>query len=154
MSRAQKAKDLEIAIIASVPKDAPDHSYEVQAVFTSLQGPHVRLKTPQYEARVFVVHDAETLHVEINGYRWRFSNRPQCLDWLRKTFSVPLYASLTLANLLGATTLGPQAFVALGAVSGAPYYVTEIAGGWSVQPQQGEAYSFDWDNVVEFMGAA
>lgn len=127
MNRSQKIHNIDLALQLAHKNHDGDFSHE--AVYTGMIGPHVNVKTPQYEATATVEHEGSIIKYNTYGYVHRFADLPKFLHFFEETVKKPTHAVVELANSIGGKTMGNAVVLRQGKVS---YYIREVEHGFMV----------------------
>jgi hypothetical protein len=143
MNRSQKIHNIDLALQLAHTNHGGDFSHE--AVYTGLIGPHVNIKTPQYEATVTVEHEGSIVKLETYGYVHRFADLPKFLEFFSETVKEPSHAVAELARSIGGKTMGKSVVLRQGKIS---YYIQETDGGFIVHANNDKIFMSGADIVA------
>lgn len=127
MNRSQKVHNIDLAL--QLAHKNHDGAFDHEAVYTGMIGPHINIKTPQYEATATVEHEGSIIKLDTYGYVHRFADLPKFLQFFEETVKEPTQAVKALANDIGGKTMGNATVLRQGKVS---YYVREVENGFMV----------------------
>ena len=103
VSREQKIESIE-SILLMHAKDFA--GFQVTTHYSGLQGPHVSIKTPQYEGDVTVEFSGSIVRFDIEGFRQRFADTSAFFNFFKRTLQAPSPACVSLAAALHGKTAG------------------------------------------------
>ena len=120
-NRAQKIDSISAMLLLIEPAN-----FNVQVNYSGLQGPHIVVKTPQYEGTVTVDFKGTIVRYDMYGFRQRFADPSAFHNFFLRTLEAPTPACLSLAKALNGKTAGSIVIASLKKV---PYVFTEQKNG-------------------------
>jgi hypothetical protein len=144
MSRAQKIKNIELALVLK-----EDPRIKMATSMTSLIGPNIVIETPQYTGTVTVEMGVSNIvRFDTYGYVHRFANSGDFISFFLRTLESPLHAIHTLCGEIGGRTMGNAIILNR---NGSTYYIPEVKGGFEVNVNN-EATHMSYDDIVKLLG--
>lgn len=147
MNRSQKIHNVDLALQLAHTNHGGDFSHE--AVYTGMIGPHVNVKTPQYEATVTVEHEGSIIKFNTYGYMHRFADLPKFLQFFEETVKEPTLAVKELASSIGGKSMGSALVLRQGKIS---YYIREVENGFMLHVNNDKIFMSGSD-IVEMVKA-
>lgn len=143
MNRSQKIHNIDLALQLAHTNHGGDFHHD--AVYTSLIGPHIEIKTPRYEAIVTVEFEGSIVKLDTYGYVHRFADLPKFLQFFEETVKEPHSAVAELARSIGGKTMGKYVVLRHGKIT---YFIQEVDGGFMVHANNDKIFMSGADIVA------